>query len=108
MKFKAYTAFLVVLMMLASMLPAVASGNEVNIEFIDVTSGYGSGIPALSGEAKILVRATGLEGNATIAQTAITFEGNLKYKGIQYLIGENKYPECVLYYPDAAYTNYKQ
>jgi len=80
--------------------------NKVSVEFIDITGGYEKGNPALTGEAKILVRATGLTGDATIAQTRILFEGNLKYKGIQYLIGKNSYPECFLHYPDAAYANF--
>ena len=103
---KNFFAIILIVLMIFAALPATASQDGLYIEFIDITGGYEKGVQALSGEAKILVRARGLEGDATIVQTAISFDGDLKYKGIQYLIGENNYPECIQYYPDAAYANF--
>ncbi len=111
MSLKKILAILIALIMTVPFIPAYAYQDDVSpisIEFIDITDGYEKGVPALDGESKILVRAYGLEGDAIIAQTAVLFSGNLKYRGIQYLAGENKYPQCVLYYPDAALVNFTQ
>ena len=41
----------------------------------------------------------------SIAQIALEFEGNLKYKSIQFLKGENNPPQGVLYSPNASQVN---
>lgn len=65
-----------------------AFGAQDNIEFVftDVTQ---SDTTTLKGEAKIKVSVKGAGGNLSIAQTSLNFSGELKYKSIEFLKGEN-------------------
>ena len=85
-------------------IPAVfADGeNRIKVKFTDVTE---TDLTTLSGEAKVLVSVEGAGGNATIAQTAFTFEGDLKYKSIRFLKGKNDPPEGFWYNPNSASAN---
>ena len=86
-----------------SSIPVMADGAEnVEVIFTDVT---GDDYTTLSGEAKIKVSVKGAGGNATIAQMALNFTGDLKYKSIQFMQGENKLPDCFLYSPNTALAN---
>lgn len=75
---------------------------KIQIIFEDVTE---TDTTTLLGEAKIRVSVKGAEGNVSIAQLALEFEGNLKYKSIQFLKGENNPPQGVLYSPNASQVN---
>jgi hypothetical protein len=85
-------------------LPSLFASEVGNIQilFEDITE---TDTTALLGEAKIKVSVKGAAGNVSIAQIALEFEGNLKYKSIQFLKGENNPPQGVLYSPNAAQTN---
>ena len=52
-----------------------------------------------------MVSVRGAAGAATIAQMALEFSGDMDYKSIQFLQGENNPPSCVLYSPNAALAN---
>lgn len=84
---------------------AVLSEDTIEIIFTDVTS---KRTDVLEGEAKIMVSVSGAEGIASIAQTSLKFSGNLKYKSITFLEGENNPPKCFLYSPNAALVNSKK
>lgn len=75
---------------------------KLEVIFTDVTD---SDLTTLSGEAKIKVSVRGAAGDASIAQLALSFSGDLKYKSIQFLKGENNPPKCVQYSPNAALAN---
>ena len=85
-------------------LPSVFASEVGNIQilFEDITE---TDTTALLGEAKIKVSVKGAAGNVSIAQIALEFEGNLKYKSIQFLKGENNPPQGVLYSPNASQVN---
>lgn len=85
-------------------IPAVFADGEkrIKVKFTDVTE---TDLTALSGEAKVLVSIEGAGGNATIAQTAFTFDGDLKYKSIRFLKGKNDPPEGFWYNPNSASAN---
>lgn len=86
-----------------SSVPVLADGTpNIEVSFTDVTE---SDLTTLSGEAKILVSVKGAEGNATIAQMALGFDGDLKYKSIRFLQGENNPPSGVWYSPNATSAN---
>ena len=63
-----------------------ADGQQAEISFENITA---TDATTLSGEAKVLVRVRGAEGNVTMAQTALDFDGDLKYKSIKYLKGSD-------------------
>lgn len=86
-----------------SAFPAFADGADtMEVIFTDVTE---SNLTTLAGEAKIKVSVKGAEGDASIAQIALAFTGDLKYKSIQFLQGENNPPKCFQYSPNAALVN---
>ena len=117
MKFKFKAKFLSLLLTFAMLLGCstfVAAqedeslGQNIEIIFTDVTDKRAD---VLEGEAKIMVSVAGVEGIASIVQTALTFEaleGNPKYKSITFLQGENNPPDCVLVTPNAALVNSKK
>lgn len=78
------------------------SEQTLEVVFKDVTAMDST---TLSGEAKIKVSVKGAAGAATIAQTALSFSGGLKYKSIQFLKGENNPPDCFLFSPNTAQVN---
>lgn len=78
------------------------SSDKLEVIFTNVTD---SDLTTLSGEAKIKVSVKGAVGDTTIAQLALSFSGDLKYKSIQFLKGENNPPRCVQYSPNAALAN---
>ena len=68
-----------------SSVPVFADGaKQITVQFEDVTAADAT---TLSGEAKIKVRVNGADGNVSIAQTAFDFDGDLKYKSVNYLQG---------------------
>lgn len=83
----------------------VSAEDSVKILFEDITATDAS---ALKGEAKIKVSVSGVAGNVSIAQLSLEFDGDLKYKSIQFLVGENNPPECFLLSPNSAQANYKK
>lgn len=84
---------------------AEPAADTIEIIFTDVTD---TRTDVLEGEAKIMVSVKGAEGIASIAQTSLTFSGDLKYKSITFLQGENNPPKCFLYSPNAALVNSKK
>ena len=80
----------------------VLGAENIDVIFTDVTD---TDLTTLSGEAKIMVSVSGAQGNASIAQMALGFTGDLEYKSIQFLEGENNPPECFQYSPNAALVN---
>lgn len=69
-----------------SQIPAFAvEDGKISVSFTDVTSSAST----LAGEAKVMISVEGAEGKATIAQMALDFEGDLKYKSTNFLKGEN-------------------
>ena len=86
-----------------SAMPVFAAGtNKIEVTLTDVTE---TDLTTLKGEAKIKVGVKGAVGNVDIAQIALNFTGDLKYKSIQFLKGENNPPECFLYSPNTALAN---
>ncbi len=86
-----------------SVMPVFANSTEnIEVIFTDVTE---SNLTTLSGESKIKVGVKGAAGKINIAQMALSFEGDLNYKSIQFLKGENNPPACVLISPNAASAN---
>lgn len=83
--------------------PVFAADNNIEIVFTDVTATEPT---TLTGEAKIMVSVKGAAGSATIAQTALDFSGDLKYKSISFLKGAND-PEngSTQYAPPVSRTN---
>lgn len=83
---------------------ALVSAEEDNIEIIltDVTKDEQS---TLLGEAKIKVSVKGAGGSVTAVQVALKFDGDLKYKSIEFLQGKNNPPQCALIAPNAALAN---
>ncbi len=89
---------------LFGMTPVLAQETEpFEVIFTDVTK---EDLTTLSGEAKIKVSVKGVAGNVTIAQLALQFTGDLKYKSINFLQGENN-PEkgYMQVSPNAALAN---
>lgn len=87
---------------MSSVLPAVAAEPEIEVIFTDVTA---SDVTTLAGEAKIKVSVKGAEGSVSIAQMDLAFDGELRYKSIQFLQGENNPPDGFLYSPNTALAN---
>ena len=100
-RLKSILTLFLVLGMLMAYIPVFAA-NEITVTFTDVTA---TDLTTLSGEAKILVGVSGARGAVSIAQLAMSFEGDLEYKSIQFLQGENNPPECFQYFPNAALVN---
>ena len=82
-----------------------ADTDKIEVILTDVTE---TDLTTLSGEAKIKVSVKGAEGSAGIAQISLGFTGDLKYKSIQFLQGENNPPDCFLYSPNTALANSKK
>lgn len=101
-KLKKLLAGIVAGAVLISTLPAMAAESEIEVILENVTD---TEINTLSGEAKIKVSVKGAAGSVSIAQMALAFEGDLKYKSIQFLQGENNPPTGFLYSPNAALAN---
>ena len=101
-KFKKMLAGIIAGAMLISTLPAMAAESEIEVILEDVTA---TETNTLLGEAKIKVSVKGAAGSVSIAQMALAFEGDLKYKSIQFLQGENNPPAGFLYSPNAALAN---
>ena len=83
-------------------IPASAAADNIEIILTDVTHDDQT---TLLGEAKIKVSVKGAGGNVTAAQTALKFEGKLKYKSIDFMQGENNPPICLHIAPNAALAN---
>ncbi len=79
-----------------------AAAENIEIILTDVTQDDQT---TLLGEAKVKVSVKGAGGSVTAAQTALKFSGDLKYKSIDFLQGENNPPECVFIPPNAAEAN---
>lgn len=70
-----------------SSMPAFADGTkQIKVTLTDVTA---TDATTLSGEAKVKVSVEGADGNVSIAQTALDFNGDLKYKSVNYLQGSD-------------------
>lgn len=82
--------------------PVTAASDSIEIILSDVT---GDDQTTLLGEAKIKVSVKGAGGNVSAVQTALKFSGDLKYKSIDFLQGENNPPECFHIAPNAALAN---
>lgn len=106
MKFKPMQkvgALAVAVCLALSAIPVFAADTDkIEVKFTNVTE---SDLTTLTGEAKIMVSVKGAEGNVSIAQMSLRFKGNLKYKSIQFLTGENNPPDCFLYSPNTALAN---
>ncbi len=70
-----------------SSMPVFADGaKQLTVTFTDITA---TDSTTLSGEAKVKVSVQGADGNVSIAQTALDFDGDLKYKSVNYLQGSD-------------------
>ncbi|HCB95642.1 MAG TPA: hypothetical protein DEP65_08580 [Ruminococcus sp.] len=70
-----------------SSMPVFADGaKQITVHFEDITA---TDATTLSGEAKVKVSVQGADGNVSIAQTALDFNGDLKYKSVNYLQGSD-------------------
>ena len=70
-----------------SSMPAFADGTkQIKVTLTDITA---TDATTLSGEAKVKVSVQGADGNVSIAQTALDFNGDLKYKSVNYLQGSD-------------------
>jgi len=87
-----------------TMIAAPVSAAQDNIEIIltDVTKDNEN---TLLGEAKIKVSVKGAGGNVSLIQTAMEFDGDLKYKSIDFIRGENNPPKGFVIPPNAALAN---
>ena len=70
-------------------IPVYADGS-LEVVFEDITE---TDPNVLQGEAKIQVSVRGVSGEVSIAQTYMIFEGDLKYKAIEFLQGSNNYEQ---------------
>lgn len=80
----------------------VSAADNIEIVLTDVTQDEQT---TLLGEAKIKVSVKGAVGNVTSVQTALKFEGDLKYKSVDFLQGTNNPPACLHIAPNAALAN---
>lgn len=92
------------LVALASVPVSAAANKPIRVKLQDVTD---TDLTTLSGEAKVLVSVEGAAGNTTIAQMNLDFDGDLKYKSIRFLKGENNAPEGVWIFPNPTAENKK-
>lgn len=106
MKFKRITkigALAIAACLAFSSLPVFADeAQKIKVTLTDITA---TDTTTLSGEAKIKVSVSGAKGKATIAQAAFGFDGDLKYKSISFLKGENNPPSGYYYSPNAKSAN---
>ncbi len=81
----------------------VSAAEDLSVIFKDITD---TDTSTIAGEAKLLVSVDGAAEDVSIAQLAFSFQGELKFKSIQYLIGEDN-PEngSVIVSPNAAAAN---
>ena len=86
----------------AAVVSVSAAADNIEVVLTDVTKDDQT---TLLGEAKIKVGVKGAGGNVSVAQVALKFSGNLKYKSIDFLQGENNPPECFYIAPNAALAN---
>ncbi len=93
---------LVLVLGMQTAIPVSAATENIEIVLTDVTQDDQS---TLLGEAKIKVGVKGAGGSVTAAQVALCFDGDLKYKSIDFLQGENNPPRCALIPPNAALSN---
>ena len=91
-----------VMIAMSAMTTFAADTAKTEIILTDVTE---SDLTTLKGEAKIKVSVKGMTDDVNIAQVALSFAGDMAYKSIQFLQGENNPPEGVLYSPNAALVN---
>ena len=103
--FKKIGAMFVALTMLVMYVPAFAASGGIEINLTDVTE---SDPTTLTGESKIMVSVSGAEGEFSMAQIYLEFDGDLKYKSVNFLTGENNPPECALISPNPALANNKK
>ena len=80
----------------------VSAADNIEIVLTDVTQDDQT---TLLGEAKIKVSVKGAGGNVTATQVALEFDGDLKYKSIDFLQGTNNPPQCAFIPPNAALAN---
>ena len=83
-------------------IPVSAAADNIEIILTDVTEDEQT---TLRGEAKIKVSVKGAGGSVTAAQVALEFDGELKYKSIDFLQGTNNPPQCAFIPPNAALAN---
>ena len=103
-KWKRRLGVLVLAVCVAAMaFPAFAAEDAVEIILTDVTATSSTVLP---GEAKIMVSVQGGSGAVSIMQAAFAFTGDLQYKSIEFLQGENNPAEgSTLIYPNSALAN---
>ena len=102
---KTVSLIICIIFLIYALCPAfvyAADKDNIEIIFTDVTSDDET---TLSGEAKIKVSMNAPSGKMSAVQTALKFTGDLKYKSIDFLIGENNPPECFLISPNTALVN---
>lgn len=103
MKKKIALLLIAVITAVSSMPVFAAKSETINIVFEDITA---KDTTTLEGEAKIKVSVDGLDADVSIAQLAMEFSGDMKYKSITYLTGSNNPADgCVLVAPNAAAVN---
>lgn len=80
--------FIIILSVFFCFVPFKVRAEEMtpNVTLEDITN---QDATTLAGEAKLLVSIDGVGDDVSIVQLAFSFSGNLKFKSIQYLIGEN-------------------
>lgn len=101
MKLKKVITLLVAVVMVFAALPVMAA-TSIEYIFEDVTA---DDTTTLMGEAKIKVSVKGAKGDVSAVQTAMKFTGDLEYKSIEFLQGENNPPACFYVAPDADEAN---
>lgn len=92
--------FVICIMCYLSVSAMANTGMEVVLT--DVTN---SDLTTLKGEAKVKVSVKGIAGSVSASQFLFKFDGDLKYKSIQFLKGKNEPPQCVQISPNAALAN---
>lgn len=80
------------------------NSQKTELVFTDVTA---TDTTTLQGESKIKVSVKGVTGKASVVETSLKFESNdgVKYKSIQYKLGENNPPDCIQISPNASTVN---
>ena len=96
------TGIIFIICSLCPLFVFASDSDGIEIILTDVTADDET---TLSGEAKIKVSMKGASGMMSAVQTALKFSGKLKYKSINFLIGENNPPECFLISPNTALVN---
>ena len=93
---------LTMIVTMSGIMPVSAAKDNIELIFKDITA---EDPTTLEGEAKVKVSVKGAGGSVSIAQVALQFDGDLKFKSIDYLKGENNPPSCFLMPVDVALTN---